>query len=336
MVYTREIIVNKTTWTMPSNVVNNEIYVEMIGGGGGAFKYDFRGASAGYNCLYNVGGGSGYFNNGYVRLNAGTRVIISIGANGTYRLSGTGGGGYGNSGGTTSFGTYLSANGGSAANIIANGSIIDVYGGSGGAGGGISFSNYNFNGYVYDNGMTTYFNLIAGTGYQFGGGGVYVDNNASGNFEILSIKAGNGGPWGGGGGIHSLTCDNQTPGIGGANGGNGGTLSVRAENGTNTRVYNMEGFGGLTLNGRGRRGNNGGGGGGYGGDGGNNGGGGGGYGYYGEGGVGSYSIYGGGGGGYSSGGYGGGGGMRVSDSMFRLGEGGTWSSESRANGTSGV
>lgn len=330
MVYTREIITNNIRWTMPSNIINNEIYVELIGGGGGAFRYYFRQGNE-YNRWYSAHGGGGYFNNGNITLSAGESVQIRIGSNGSYHMAGAPSGGSGNSGGTTSFGTYLSSNGGLAGNQILNGGIIELCGGSGGSGGGVEFRNCNLHNYVYDNGKMEFFKLIGGTGYQFGGGGVYVNNNASGNFTILSIKGGNGGPWGGGGGIHSLVCDDQIYGVGGANGGNGGTLSISAENGTNTRRNNMENFG-VVLNGYGRRGNNGGGGGGYGGNGGHYGGGGGGYGFYGVG-----SGNGGGGSGYGDGGWsGGGGGIRLSNIMTNFGAGGSWSNSTAANGKSGV
>ena len=194
-----ELITRSTNWEVPNHYGN--IYVRIFGGGGSGGEVSSRYA----------GGGGGWMNNGEFNISEGRVVQIVIGAGGIFPYNR-----YGTTGGSTTFGTYVSANGG------------------------------------------------------------------------------NGGGYGGGWAIE------------GGSGGSGGGSEGRS------------------------------GGGGYGGDGGNNGGGGGGYGYYGEGGVGSYSVYGGGGGGYSSGGYGGGGGMRVSDSMYRLGEGGTWSSESSANGTSGV
>lgn len=172
-----EVIVKNTNWVMPSNVINNTISVRIFGAGGGG--------------IVDAGGGGGWMNNGDLILTEGELVPITIGI-GTRR-----------NGGTTSFGTYLSANGGGAAN--------DTHAGSGGSGGG-SVS-------IFING---------GIGYQFGGGGVsdhFIYNNCP-----SVVRAGNGGIWGGGGGLASTIYDNNTfcdktffAGSGGTYGGGGGT-----------------------------------------------------------------------------------------------------------------
>lgn len=127
-----DLIQTNQTWTVPSGIKGN-LSVRIFGGGGG--------------CC----GGGGWMNNGEIALNAGSSVSITIGAGGKNI----------NSGGTTSFGSYLSANGGGAGN--------GYRGGNGGSGGG-----------------------WGGTGFQFGGGG--------GSIYIGSTSGGNGGMWGGGGG----------------------------------------------------------------------------------------------------------------------------------------
>ena len=114
-----ELITNTRVWQMPGGIVNNTIHVRIFGGGGGG--------------NYAGGGGGGWMNNADITIIPGENVIITIGDGGTQN----------NSGGTTSFGRYLSANGGEAP-YLANG-------GNGGSGG-----------YGQDNG---------GIGYQFGGGG---------------------------------------------------------------------------------------------------------------------------------------------------------------------
>lgn len=168
-----EVIVKNTNWVMPSNVINNTISVRIFGAGGGG--------------IVDAGGGGGWMNNGDLILTEGELVPITIGI-GTRR-----------NGGTTSFGTYLSANGGGAAN--------DTHAGSGGSGGG-SVS-------IFING---------GIGYQFGGGGV-SDHSIYNNCPSV-VRAGNGGIWGGGGGGYG---PGATWGVnaGYAGGGYGGMYGIR-------------------------------------------------------------------------------------------------------------
>lgn len=306
------------------NSINGAFDVMVFGGGG---------AGGGW---YNSGaGGGGWMNNGTIDLVAGATIPITIGAGGARApYSGEVGG----TGGTTSFGIYLSANGG--------GGGYDNKGGSGGSGGGCVIGE-------------------GGDGYQFGGGGCCYGNG------------GNGGPWGGGGGCGGgidvqYTSYGGKGGLYGGDGGNsprlwveGGRAGENGKDGTNTI--------GITaipsnLRGYGKGGNAGayysggycsssGGGGGYGGNGGNGGfidfdwlqhgggGGGGGYGPGAVGGCGGHSLNrndwaancngGGGGGGYNcpgancswvetSGKSGGGGGYSPD-----LGSGGNWNQEGK-------
>ena len=267
-----EVYTSSTIWLVPSNAVNNEFSVRIFGGGGG-------GSPGG-------GGGGGWMNNDTLTLEPGTLIFINIGSGGESvedtSYSGTQHPFWATSGGITSFGTYLSASGGSAPTIpnndYADESWYNGTGGSGGAGGGGR--------------------LHGGRGYQFGGGGGSLRNGSGGH----------GGPWGGGGGGNTI-------GQGGTYGGNGGNTSVGAENGTNTVGWTNVGqeLNGSYITGNGittfwYTGGGGGGGGGFGGKGGygatsisDYGGGGGGYGA--DGGNGYYSS--GGGGGYGKGGYGG-------------------------------
>ena len=98
-----EIFTASGTWTCPSGV--EKAFVRIFGGGGG-------GSTKG------AGGGGGYMAYSELDVTPGTAYPVTIGA----------GGSSGSAGGVTSFGTLLSANGGTAAS--------NYNGGSGGTGGG--------------------------------------------------------------------------------------------------------------------------------------------------------------------------------------------------------
>ena len=161
--------------TVPNYVVNNEFSVRIFGGGAGG--------SAGI-----WGGGGGWMNNAILKLAAGEVINLTIGAGGDVNTSG----------GTTSFGLYLYASGGSR----------DGSGGAGGAGRGWQFGA----GVKGDGGVW------GGGGYN-GNGGIY----GGGGFN------GNGGTYGGGGGVGFPVGSNDPTnyprsrfnGIGGVYGGNG-------------------------------------------------------------------------------------------------------------------
>lgn len=150
---------------MPGNIVNNRIYVWIFGGGGGSWATNSEDTYNGYS----VGGGGGWMNNGEFTITPGTVVHIELGEGG-YQISSTTNP---HSGGTTTFGTYLSANGGGAASASCGGN-----GGSGGGGGGR-------------------LNASGGRGYQFGGGGGWS-------------RGGQGGAWGGNGGSKYTIAENGT------------------------------------------------------------------------------------------------------------------------------
>ena len=159
-VYRMQMYTSSNMFTAP-NATNNTFHITMIGGGGG-----------GQSSNYGSGGGSGWMNAGDVALNYGEIVSITVG----------GGGDVGQAGGSSSFGSYLSANGGEAGR--------DVQGGNGGAGGGGGAS------------------AGGGIGFQFGGGGggcTYISDindmySTYQGFPKSYAKGGDAGPWGGGGG----------------------------------------------------------------------------------------------------------------------------------------
>ena len=264
-----EIIAFNTNWVVPNHI--GSISVRLFGGG-----------SAGYGG--EQGGCGGWMNNKDLSLSNGIVVPITIGIGG--KMLNTSG----ISGGTTSFGTYLSANGGT-----------NIAGGSGGGG-----SNGRYGG---------------GTGYQFGGGGGKI----SVQFVNINYEGGDGGIWGGGGGGNGkggTYGGNGCVRLGSAE--NGTNTMSNSSVPVNMRGYGIAGqstygaggggFGGNGGNGvyspSGQRGMCGGGGGyGIGASGGNagmyqygDGGGGGGGGYNSRGGNGGMSWGGGGGGGYGDGG----------------------------------
>ena len=192
---------NKITQVFTSNqtfyapkAINNSFEVRVFGGGGGCslmYQNTRPGSNNSGTTRINgysaSGGGGGWMNNGIVSLSEGQAVIITIGDGGKSQINNF----QGITGGTTSFGGYLSANGGSGAYRHTDGTGIytyeEMFGGEGGSGGGCCFNN----------GKIT----SGGDGYQFGGGGTGPDRGNKGGWDGISHKAGNGGIWGGGGGF---------------------------------------------------------------------------------------------------------------------------------------
>lgn len=282
------------TWTVPANVTSVDVF--LFGGGGGSGSSVKVGDSDNYGSAEGGGGGSGYMAKSTLTVTPGQSIAITIGA----------GGGVNRNGGTTSFGTLLSAQGGESggSGTATSSSARGGDGGDGGAGGGGGEASYTVPNPSFPPGAS-HFNYIqpygkGGNGAQFGGG--------AGGY---STDGGNGGMYGGGGGTYSGNA-----GTGGQYGGNGGTRGQKGADGTNT--INIEG---IEFTGQGLGGTStsttygGGGGGGYGGNGGEgslySGGGGGGYGgnghrYGGGGGYGGNAT-GSGGGGYGASNYGKGG-----------------------------
>ena len=154
-VFKTEIIIQNKLWEVPNSCnVSRGISVRIFGGGAGAYK------SSGTNSKDWYGGGGGWMNNKiFTNLQKGQLISINIGDGGKYNMYTS------HAGGTTTFGNYLSANGGSQS--------------SGGSGGGSSAS--------------------GGIGYQFGGGGAGAWFLVRGQVHYYG-NGGNGGIWGGGGG----------------------------------------------------------------------------------------------------------------------------------------
>ena len=329
--YKSVVISSNIDWCVPK-AKDNLFKIIVVGGGGGGAQYP----SAGW-----AGGGGGWINSNIVELTEGSYISITIGAGGkgntnfnSYRESVEG-----LTGGTSSFGGLLSANGGKGARVSGKGSTCgyvrvpfpdgpmikrwswSTYGGDGASGGGA------YTKQIYSNGTSESHDVYAhaGNGEMYGGGGAYSLYGELNNYSSSTATGGNGGIYGGGGGGITIGYNASfSGGNGGTYGGNGfkynysSNTNINATNGVNTIGWNnidtyninnnfMTGFGlACLLSGGGgggfggNGGNNGGGGGGYASDGGNNGGGGGGYGKGGQGGS-----NGGGGGSYGKGGDGG-------------------------------
>lgn len=289
-----QIFLENTIWKVPK-VANQNFSVRIFGGGGGAAFIATVASSSGVT--RGGGGGGGFMNNAILNLNPGEEIQITIGAGGANSVDANDN--IGQTGGTTFFGSYLSALGGTGGGAFTIDSTAIGVGGYGGSGGGSTGINGNSSN-IANNHLVRY----SGTGFQFGGGG--------------GDLPGNGGYWGGGGGGYDAHGEdmNRNTGYGGCiydemgnidsfngysgYGGNGNTKTQRVSNGINTIGLGLE-FEGAGLGGSGNKG----GGGGYGGNGGDAtnfyaGGGGGGYGANGGSCLANNSVVatGGGGGGY--------------------------------------
>ena len=230
-----EIITSNVNWQVPKLRGNNTVSVLIFGGGG---------------YVQNGCGGSGWMNNGeFTNLTPGTNIRITIGKGGTQSN---------NVGGTTSFGTYLSALGGNGING-GSGGYSECRGGDGyqfGGGGGAWYNYYSSggdggNGGTYGGGGGRggfSQGIDGGDGGTYGGGGgggyIYAISSSPNKFYVGG-NGGNGGTYGGGGSggfAYLINLRDSTrlgmwslnKGIGGTYGGNGGEKNINAENGTNT------------------------------------------------------------------------------------------------------
>lgn len=223
-----EIITESKQWIKPVNVVpDSDFSVRLFGGGGGGQNGTATNHKSG------AGGGSGHMaHNTYTGSDIPESVNVTIGIGGKVQLSNISGGSI--SGGTTSFGTLLSASGGRTATT--------TNGGNGGSGGGA--------------GCTDSSQGAGGNGtYGGGGGGASAKTNSS----KPGGNGGNGGAYGGGGG-GSSGAQSQTGGNGGSGadglyvggngtlstygiGGGGGGYSAAGKNGSLTSPYGVGGTG---------------------------------------------------------------------------------------------
>ena len=200
-----EIIMSNILWHVPQNLRNNQVSVRLFGGGGAGDL---------------AGGFGGHMNNAIINVAGETDVYILIGSGGIDDSAS-------NSGGTTTFGQYLSANGGSAATIGKNC--------AGGSGGGTGYGGGGTNVTV---------------SYGGGGGGTARAIDTKLNYSHLGYDSCNGGTYGGGGGscknISLGGCTNGNTSNRSGYGGNGGLVYnanndyTAAKNGTNTIGMGLE------------------------------------------------------------------------------------------------
>ena len=165
-----EIITTNGYFSVPK-AKDQEFHVRLFGGGGG-------GGDGGYGTYANYGGrggGGGNMNNDTLILNQGESIQISIGAGGSAESKG----------GTTSFGTYLSATGGESPSF--------KYGGNGGTGGGGIWAHYRYGA------IRTVYDYSGGGNGTYGGGGGCTFSIYDSNDQLWKSNAGKGGTYGGDG-----------------------------------------------------------------------------------------------------------------------------------------
>lgn len=184
-----EIFTEDGVFQVPFGVTS--VHVMCYGGGGGGSR----------NSSFGGGGGGGYFAEADIEIPEDVIVVpVTVGAGGAVLT----GNGLGKNGGATSFGSYLSADGGGGGGKNASGQTVSNYmgGGYGGSGGG--------GGCYIDNGDGDNYRGAGGVGALFGGGG--GAGQSSGDRDQISSSYSSGSVGGLGGAL----------GAAGGSGGGGG------------------------------------------------------------------------------------------------------------------
>lgn len=187
--FTNMAIVTATgNWTVPAGVT--KVKVTVVGGGGGSGSISSGTASA--TCAAG-GGGGGATSIGIVTgLTPGGTVAVTIGAGGTGGTSGNNGG----NGGTSSFGTYVLADGGSGSGgLIGPGTAITIT--RGGVGGTINAGGTSavikFGGQAGCNGTAAGAMSLGGQGgSSMLGGGAHGGSSATNTSGIAATQYGAG------------------------------------------------------------------------------------------------------------------------------------------------
>ncbi len=184
------VITASGNWTVPAGV--SRIEVEVWGGGGG-------GGGAMPVGGYTVGGGGGAYGMDTFDVVPGTVYSVTIGPGGAGGVSSGSSGLPGSNGGTTSFGTLISAGGGIGGQPISN---------TRGGAGGVSTATFNIPG-------------------QEGGGGSFLGETVAGGAGGSSPRGGLGGP---------ATFGYAPAGSAPGGGGGGGTWNTNGGKGGSGRV----------------------------------------------------------------------------------------------------
>jgi len=183
------------SFTVPVNI--GRVFVRVWGGGGGGGGVLSTGA-------YSASGGAagGGYSEGYVSVTAGQVIAITVGAGGT---GGAGTPSNGSVGGTSSFGSFISATGGAGGLLAGNGGVASSQGAGGtGTGGGLSVTGFAGNG-----------GLAATNGGGGSGGGAFSTGTTPGNALNGTGASGN-FPGGGGGGTGATSSGGFAGGVGAA------------------------------------------------------------------------------------------------------------------------
>ncbi|WP_434155796.1 phage tail protein [Pseudomonas sp. JZ134] len=185
-------------WIVPANVYR--VWARCMGGGGSGGYPNVAGSSGG-------GGGAGGHGEGIYSVTPGDVITITVGAGGAAVTSGSG-----NSGGTSSFGSFLSCTGGS-------GGIYSGGGAAGGAGGSCSGANIvSYKGQdggcgVYLNSGNTSNNATGGCGGGISGGRGAAGQGTT-NYGAQATAGGTGSGGGGGGYSNSVAAAGAAGGAG--------------------------------------------------------------------------------------------------------------------------
>lgn len=201
------------TWTKPAGI--NKVVVEVLGGGGGgggvAVNTSQPSAAS--------GGGGGAYARKLIDVSAINFVTVAVGAGGSGGLAGAN---TGSSGGTSSFGTYVTSTGGSGGNTSGP-SATGVAVVSGGAPGSASGGDLNCRGHT---GGPGYMIVVSSRGSGWGGGGAasyfsgsYTDRMVSTSGASISGSSAPAEAYGaGGGGAASYNATTNQPGGDGMSG----------------------------------------------------------------------------------------------------------------------
>jgi hypothetical protein len=209
------------TWTKPAS--GNMVYVQCWGAGGGGGRWS-GGSSSG-------GGGGTYADRWIPMASVSSSVSVMIGTGG----AGASSNGSGAAGGTTSFGSYVTAYGGGGGSGISYNAVIAAMGSGGGGAlsAGQNGSTYNCNnGGTFPSGGTGYLSPVdTGAGsdgsayYGGGGGGSAGGSICSYNGPITFADSGGSSKYGGGGGAGQVQGTGASGGtsLQGGHGGASGT-----------------------------------------------------------------------------------------------------------------